>query len=78
MNELKSRIRPDTILISVMSANNEIGTIQPVAQIGRIAKMNGIILQMVKQPGLKLVLLLMVLNIKKCYQSWIIETNQFH
>lgn len=43
MNELKNSIRPDTILISVMSANNEIGTIQPIAQIGRLARMNGII-----------------------------------
>ena len=36
--ELERAIRPDTILISVMAANNEIGTIQPVAEIGAIAK----------------------------------------
>ena len=35
---LKKAIRPDTILISVMFANNEIGTIQPIAEIGKIAK----------------------------------------
>ncbi len=35
--ELQAAIRPDTILISVMSANNEIGTIQPVKEIGAIA-----------------------------------------
>lgn len=44
MDELKSAIRPDTILISVMLANNEIGTIQPIAQIGELAKEHGILL----------------------------------
>lgn len=36
--QLEEAIRPDTILISVMFANNEIGTIEPIAQIGRIAR----------------------------------------
>jgi cysteine desulfurase NifS/selenium donor protein len=40
--ELLSLIRPDTILISVMHANNEVGTIQPVAEIGKIARDKGI------------------------------------
>ena len=35
---LEAAIRPDTILISVMAANNEIGTIQPIAEIGAIAR----------------------------------------
>lgn len=35
---LEQAIRPDTILISVMAANNEIGTIQPIAEIGAIAR----------------------------------------
>ena len=39
---LKAAIRPDTILISVMTANNEIGTIQPIKEIGAIAKQHGI------------------------------------
>ncbi len=43
LEELKRAIRPDTILISVMFANNEIGTIQPVKEIGEIAKANNII-----------------------------------
>lgn len=43
LNELKKAIRPDTILISIMFANNEIGTIQPIAQIGEIARNAGII-----------------------------------
>lgn len=43
LEDLKKAIRPDTILISVMYANNEIGTIQPVGEIGRIAKENGIL-----------------------------------
>ena len=43
MDRLKKSIRPDTVLISVMTANNEIGTIQPIAEIGLIAKQNGIL-----------------------------------
>ena len=43
LDELKAAIRPDTILISVMFANNEIGTIQPIKEIGEIAKEHGII-----------------------------------
>ncbi len=38
LEELEKAIRPDTILISVMSANNEVGTIQPIDEIGKIAK----------------------------------------
>ncbi len=41
--QLKAAIRPDTILISIMFANNEIGTIQPVKEIGEIAKEHGIL-----------------------------------
>ncbi len=37
-------IRPDTILISVMHANNEVGTIQPVAEIGALARRHGIVM----------------------------------
>ena len=40
--ELRKAIRDDTILISIMFANNEIGTIQPVEEIGKIAKANRI------------------------------------
>lgn len=43
VDELKNAIREDTILISVMFANNEIGTIQPIAEIGAIAREKGII-----------------------------------
>ena len=43
LDELKKAIRPDTILISVMFANNEIGTIEPIREIGEIAKENGIL-----------------------------------
>ena len=43
LEELKTAIRPDTILISVMMANNEIGTIEPIAEIGKIAHENGIL-----------------------------------
>ena len=43
IEDLKNAIRPDTILISVMFANNEIGTIQPIEEIGSIAKENGIL-----------------------------------
>lgn len=40
---VEAAIRPDTILISVMAANNEIGTIQPLKQIGELAKAHGIL-----------------------------------
>ncbi len=43
LEELKKAIRPTTILISIMFANNEIGTIQPIGQIGEIAKENNIL-----------------------------------
>lgn len=43
LDQLKAAIRPDTILISVMFANNEIGTIQPIEEIGAIAKEHGIL-----------------------------------
>lgn len=43
LDELKAAIRPDTILISVMFANNEIGTVQPIKEIGAIAKEHGIL-----------------------------------
>ena len=43
LDELKAAIRPDTILISVMFENNEIGTIEPIAEIGEIAKEHGVL-----------------------------------
>lgn len=43
LDELVKAIRPTTILISIMFANNEIGTIQPVREIGAIAKEHGIL-----------------------------------
>jgi selenium donor protein len=41
--DVASAITPDTILISVMHANNEVGSIQPIAEIGRIARERGIL-----------------------------------
>ncbi len=38
INELKKSIKKETILVSIMQANNEIGTIEPIAQIGKICK----------------------------------------
>ena len=43
LDELKAAIRPDTILVSVMFANNEIGTIEPIAEIGAICKEKGVL-----------------------------------
>jgi cysteine desulfurase len=42
LDELRAAIRPNTILISIMYANNEIGVVQPIAEIGKIAKEKGI------------------------------------
>lgn len=41
--ELEAAIRPGTVLIALMYANNEIGTVQPVAEIGRLAKEKGVL-----------------------------------
>ncbi len=43
LDELKSAIRPDTILITIMTANNEVGTIEPIREIGAIAKEHGVL-----------------------------------
>lgn len=43
LSELEKAIRPTTILISIMYANNEIGTIQPIREIGEIAHKHGIL-----------------------------------
>ena len=40
---VRKAIRKDTVLVSVMTANNEIGTIQPIAEIGKIAHENGVL-----------------------------------
>ncbi|MEZ4763661.1 MAG: cysteine desulfurase family protein [Calditrichia bacterium] len=42
--DVQNAIRPETILISIMHANNEVGTIQPISEIGNIARDNGILL----------------------------------
>jgi cysteine desulfurase len=43
LDELKNLIRDETILISIMHANNEVGTIEPLQEVGKLAKENGII-----------------------------------
>ena len=43
LDELEKAIRPDTILISVMFANNEIGTVQPIKEIGEIASRHNVL-----------------------------------
>ena len=43
LEDLEAAIRPDTILISIMFANNEIGTIEPIAAIGKLAKERGVL-----------------------------------
>jgi cysteine desulfurase len=42
IENLAAAIRPDTILVSVMAANNEIGVIQPLAEIGKICRQHGV------------------------------------
>ncbi len=41
---VRKAIRPDTVLVSVMHANNEVGTIQPIAEIGKITREAGVLL----------------------------------
>jgi len=43
VSDLTAAIRPDTILITIMLANNEIGTIQPIAEIGAVARERGVL-----------------------------------
>ena len=43
LDDLKSAVRDDTVLISIMTANNEIGTIEPITEIGAFAREKGII-----------------------------------
>lgn len=42
-DDLQRAIRPDTILVSIMAANNEIGTLQPVAELGAICRARGVL-----------------------------------
>lgn len=42
VDDLKRAIRPDTVLVSIMAANNEIGTVQPVAELGAVCREHGI------------------------------------
>ncbi len=42
-DDVAAAIRPDTVLVSVMAANNEVGTIQPLAEIGRICRERGVL-----------------------------------
>lgn len=42
-DDLRAAIRPDTILVTLMAANNEVGTLHPVMEIGRIAKERGVL-----------------------------------
>jgi cysteine desulfurase len=42
VDEVASALRPETILVSVMAANNEVGTVQPIAEIGRLCRARGI------------------------------------
>lgn len=44
MSEMEKAITPQTILITIMHANNEVGTIQPISEIAQLAKQNGIIM----------------------------------
>ncbi len=43
LNQLEDAIRPDTVLVSVMFANNEIGTMQPIAEIGAICRKHDVL-----------------------------------
>ncbi len=51
LDDLRSAITPKTILISIMYANNEIGVVQPIEEIGKIAKEKGIFFHMRRRAG---------------------------
>ncbi|TKB09288.1 cysteine desulfurase family protein [Desulforhopalus sp. IMCC35007] len=44
LSDVEAAIRPDTLLISIMHANNEVGTIQPIAEIAQLARRHGILM----------------------------------
>ena len=44
LDEVRAALRPSTVLVTVMHANNEVGTIQPIAEIARIARQAGVLL----------------------------------
>nr|HID13602.1 cysteine desulfurase [Anaerolineae bacterium] len=52
-DDVAAAIRPDTILVSVMTANNEVGTVQPVAEIGQVCRERGVLFHTdgVQAPG---------------------------
>src|SRR5688572_33382234 len=43
VDAVAAALRPDTVLVSVMAANNEVGTLQPIAEIGRLCRERGIV-----------------------------------
>src|SRR5687768_10939674 len=42
--QVRGAIRPDTVLVSIMAANNEVGTVQPLGEIGRVCRERGVLL----------------------------------
>ena len=52
LEELAAAIRPDTVLVSVMFANNEVGTVQPIAQIGALCRSKGVVFHVDAVQGL--------------------------
>ena len=52
LEELAAAIRPDTVLVSVMFANNEVGTVQPIAQIGALCRARGVVFHVDAVQGL--------------------------
>lgn len=43
-DDVKKAIRPDTILVTLMHSNNEVGTLQPIKEVGKIAEQHGVLL----------------------------------
>ena len=75
IEDLKEAITPETILITVMHGNNEIGTLQPIEEIGKIARENKIKFHTDAVQTFGKVEVDVVANYSKCFHIFLLESN---